>query len=106
MAFNKFILFIPFVEYIFVLSQENNYDMKPFLILIFVAFLSTFNSHAQNQVETQPVITEVVLNAATVHEDDANNVAAKKKDILNAKINSKLKGEVDLFFIADKSKMC
>jgi hypothetical protein len=80
--------------------------MKPFLILIFVAFLSTFSSHAQNQVETQPVITEVVLNAATVHEDDANNVAAKKKDILNAKINSKLKGEVDLFFIADKSKMC
>ena len=80
--------------------------MKPFLILIFVAILSTFNSHAQVQVETPLVITKVVLKVDIVNVDDANNVAAKKKDILNAKINSKLKGEVDLFFIADKSKMC
>ena len=106
MAFNKFILLLPFVEYIFVLSQENNYDMKLFLILIFVAFLSTYNSQAQTQVETPLVITKVVLKVDIVNVDDANNVAAKKKDILNAKINSKLKGEVDLFFIADKSKMC
>ena len=34
------------------------------------------------------------------------DVAAKKKDILNAKINSKLKGIVDLFFVADKSIVC
>ncbi|HLV69169.1 MAG TPA: hypothetical protein VKY34_00585 [Xanthomarina sp.] len=80
--------------------------MKLFLILIFVAFLSTYNSQAQTQVETPLVITKVVLKVDIVNVDDANNVAAKKKDILNAKINSKLKGEVDLFFIADKSKMC
>lgn len=81
--------------------------MKPFLIIIFAALLSTYNSQAQTQVETTPqILTEVVLNdeAITIH--DATKFAAKKKDILNAKIDSKLKGEVDLFFIADKSKMC
>ncbi|MCX7549994.1 hypothetical protein [Xanthomarina sp. F2636L] len=80
--------------------------MKPFLILIFVALFSTLNATAQAPIETLPELTEVVLNVDTLSMDSTNEVVAKKRDILNAKINSKLKGEVDLFFVADKSKMC
>lgn len=79
--------------------------MKSFLILIFIALLSSFQGHAQSHLEIQTVSTEILLTSLPKVEKDAN-IAAKKKDILNAKINSKLKGEVDLFFIADKSKTC
>ncbi|GGG57547.1 hypothetical protein [Bizionia arctica] len=75
--------------------------MKTFLTLIFVAFLGTFNMNSQTSIEINPIISEVVLSI-----DSAEQIAAKKRDILNARINSKLKGEIDLFFIADKSKRC
>jgi hypothetical protein len=80
--------------------------MKPFLILIFVVFLNSFNANAQTNIETNPILTEVVLNVDALSIDSENQVAGKKRDILNAKINSKLKGEVDLFLVTDKSKIC
>lgn len=76
--------------------------MKPFLILVFIALFTSFNMNAQSQVEViNPINVVEVFNVELNKE-----ITAKKKDILNAKINSKLKGEVDLFFVADKSKMC
>ncbi len=82
--------------------------MKSFLILFFIAFLTTLNVNAQSNDEV--VNPEVVVAFNTLVEQvevDSNlEITAKKKDILNAKINSKIKGEVDLFFVADKSKIC
>jgi iron uptake system EfeUOB component EfeO/EfeM len=62
--------------------------------------------NAQNNIETNPVLTEAVLNVDALSINPENQVAGKKRDMLNAKINSKIKGEVDLFLVADRSEMC
>ncbi|MCX7547136.1 hypothetical protein OS188_04125 [Xanthomarina sp. F1114] len=77
--------------------------MKFFVTLIFITFLSVFQMNAQEEVGTYNT-SEAFLLISLSNTD--TELAAKKKDILNTKINSKLKGEVDLFFIADKSKIC
>jgi len=82
--------------------------MKSFLILFFIAFLTTLNVNAQssNEVVNLEVVVEFNTLVEQVEVDSNLEITAKKKDILNAKINSKIKGEVDLFFVADKSKIC
>lgn len=82
--------------------------MKSFLILIAIFLLTTFQVNAQSNVEVLNPVFDVEVNniIEQVQTDSDKEITAKKKDILNAKINSKLKGEVDLFFVADKSKIC
>ncbi|WP_250432766.1 hypothetical protein [Hanstruepera flava] len=81
--------------------------MKRFLILCVFIFLGLNNLKAQSNLEIQNEEKVVVLNGIMKEEAIASKeTAAKKKDILNAKINSKLKGKVDLFFVADKSIVC
>ena len=82
--------------------------MKSFLILFFIAFLTTLNVNAQSndEVINLDVVVEFNTLVEQVEVDSNLEITAKKKDILNAKINSKIKGEVDLFFVADKSKIC
>ena len=82
--------------------------MKSFLILFFIAFLTTLNVNAQSndEVINPDVVVEFNTLVEQVEVDSNLEITAKKKDILNAKINSKIKGEVDLFFVADKSKIC
>ncbi|TYA53874.1 hypothetical protein [Formosa maritima] len=82
--------------------------MKQFIILIFIALLTTFQVNAQSNVDVINPTIKVELNNTIeqMQAESYNDITAKKKDILNAKINSKLKGEVDLFFVADKSKIC
>lgn len=84
------------------------YDMKSFLILIAIVLLTTFQVNAQSNVEVLNPTIEVALNnnVEQIKLDSNKEITAKKKDILNAKIDSKLKGEVDLFFVADKSEIC
>lgn len=82
--------------------------MKPFFILFFIAFFTTLNVNAQTEVEVRNLEVAIELHTF-IEQVEANSnieIAAKKKDILNAKINSKINGEVDLFFVADKSKIC
>ncbi|WP_223033166.1 hypothetical protein [Hanstruepera marina] len=83
--------------------------MKRFLILCVFIFLGLNSLKAQSNLEIQNKEIVAVDVANTDTEKDIINIketAAKKKDILNAKINSKLKGKVDLFFVADKSIVC
>ncbi|PWK17704.1 hypothetical protein [Xanthomarina spongicola] len=82
--------------------------MKSFLILIAIVLLTTFQVNAQSNVEVLNPTIEVALNnnVEQIKLDSNKEITAKKKDILNAKIDSKLKGEVDLFFVADKSEIC
>ena len=82
--------------------------MKLFLILIAIVLLTTFQVNAQSNVEVLNPTIEVALNnnVEQIKLDSNKEITAKKKDILNAKIDSKLKGEVDLFFVADKSEIC
>lgn len=77
--------------------------MKSFITLIFIAFLSSFQMNAQSEVVSHTTSNETLFFSMPTSNTE---IAAKKKDILNTKINSKLKGEVDLFFVADKSKIC
>lgn len=82
--------------------------MKRFLILCVFIFLGLNNLKAQSNLEIQNE-DKVVVDKGVIIEKEINKkeeTAAKKKDILNAKINSKLKGKVDLFFVADKSIVC
>ena len=77
--------------------------MRSFITLIFIAFLSSFQVNAQSEVVNFNTQFETLITSMPNSNLD---FAAKKKDILNIKINAKLKGEVDLFFVADKSKPC
>jgi hypothetical protein len=86
--------------------------MKPFLIIGIFAIISFTELNAQSNIELYDenqveIVNDTVLElAAFEYKTLKVDVAAKKKDILNAKINSKLKGIVDLFFVADKSIVC
>lgn len=106
----KYIKFKP--DPIFALLQIKNKTMKQLLILSIIAIFSVTRLQAQSTTEVTKITTEVtantiveVMDVITVKIVD-EKVAAKKKDILNAKIDSKLKGQVDLFFVADKNKTC
>ncbi len=83
--------------------------MKQFLILSIFAMMSFTGLQAQSNIEINEDEKLVVVKDTVVElvafkvKTLETKVAAKKKDILNAKINSKLKGIVDLFFVADKS---
>ncbi|HLV39984.1 hypothetical protein [Xanthomarina sp.] len=77
--------------------------MRSFITLIFIAFLSSFQVNAQSEVVNFNTHLETLITSMPSSNLD---FAAKKRDILNTKINAKLKGEVDLFFVADKSKIC
>ncbi len=83
--------------------------MKQFLILSIFAMMSFTGLQAQSNIEINEDEKLVVIKDTVVElvafkvKTLETKVAAKKKDILNAKINSKLKGIVDLFFVADKS---
>ena len=84
--------------------------MKQFLIIGIFAMMSFTGLNAQSSVEVNEEKIVVVGDAVELVAFEVitlkTDVAAKKKDILNAKINSKLKGIVDLFFVADKSIVC
>lgn len=86
--------------------------MKPFLIIGIFTIISFTELNAQSNIELYDenqveIVNDTVLElAAFEYKTLKVDVAAKKKDILNAKINSKLKGIVDLFFVADKSIVC
>jgi predicted porin len=82
--------------------------MKSFLILFAIVLLTAFQASAQSNIEVLNTTTEVVLNnnVEQVKTDSNNEITGKKRDRLNAKINSKLKGEVDLFFVADEIEIC
>lgn len=97
---------------IFALLQIKNKTMKQLLILSIITIFSVTGLQAQSATEVTKTTNEVTINTTvevtnviTVKIVD-EKVAAKKKDILNAKIDSKLKGQVDLFFVADKNKTC
>ena len=83
--------------------------MKQFLILSIFAMMSFTGLQAQSNIEINEDEKLVVVKDTVVElvafkvKTLETEVAAKKKDILNAKINSKLKGIVDLFFVAGKS---
>jgi hypothetical protein len=86
--------------------------MKQFLIIGIFAAVSFTGLNAQSNSEIQnkkqlEVVQDNIVELVTFEVKTLKvDVAAKKKDILNAKINSKLKGIVDLFFVADKSIVC
>lgn len=81
--------------------------MKQFLILAVFTILGFTSLNAQSNIEIQnedkAVINPVNFSKVITVKKETS---AKKKDILNAKINSKLQGKVDLFFVADKSIVC
>lgn len=81
--------------------------MKRFLILTVFTILGFTSLNAQSNIEIQNEDTAVIIPVNISKEITVKpETAAKKKDILNAKINSKLQGKVDLFFVADKSIVC
>jgi len=73
------------------------------IILIFIAFSSIFQMNSQSQIELHTISPVKIVASMSMVELE---LVSKKKDILNTKINSKIKGEVDLFFVAEKSKIC
>ena len=62
--------------------------------------------NAQTKLEINPIVTEVISKIDILNFQSENQLVGKKRDILNAKINSKIKGEVDLFLVTDRSEMC
>ena len=82
--------------------------MKRFLILAVFTILGFTSLNAQSNIEinkdNKSVVNPLLFN--DIETTIKKETAAKKKDILNAKINSKLQGKVDLFFVADKSIIC
>ncbi|HLV14978.1 MAG TPA: hypothetical protein VKY41_07345 [Xanthomarina sp.] len=59
--------------------------------------------NSQSQIELHTISPVKIVASMSMVELE---LVSKKKDILNTKINSKIKGEVDLFFVAEKSKIC
>ncbi len=81
--------------------------MKQFLIICMFAALSFSGLQAQSdsQVVTMEKKTERIATE-NVSKKAEEKVAAKKKDILNAKINLKLNGQEGLFLVTDKRIVC
>ncbi|MEO8934182.1 MAG: hypothetical protein ABI295_07725 [Xanthomarina sp.] len=77
--------------------------MRSFVILAFFTFLLSFQAHAKSEVEILNTSVQAVI--ARLPKMDAD-VATRKKDTLNTKINARLKGEVNLFMVVDKIKVC
>ena len=81
--------------------------MKQFLFICMFAALSFSGLQAQSdsqivnsEKKTERITKEDVSNKAV------DKVAAKKKDILNEKINLKLNGQEGLFLVNDKRIVC
>lgn len=108
MLFNNYFAKMHFIDIIFVQSQIiNDKTMKQFLILAVFIFLGFNNLNAQSNLEIQnEEKTALIITEVSKEMSVDKKTSAKKKDILNAKINSKLQGKVDLFFVADKSIVC
>ncbi|PNQ73317.1 hypothetical protein C1T31_07300 [Hanstruepera neustonica] len=81
--------------------------MKQFLFICMFAALSFSGLQAQSdsQVVTLEKKTERITKE-NVSNKAVDKVAAKKKDILNEKINLKLNGQEGLFLVADKRIVC
>lgn len=81
--------------------------MKQFLFICMFAALSFSGLQAQSdsQVVTMRKKTERIAKENVSKKADLK-LAAKKKDILNAKINLKLAGQEGLFLVTDKRIVC
>ena len=81
--------------------------MKQFLFICMFAALSFSGLQAQSdsQVVTMEKKIERIAKENVSKKADLK-LAAKKKDILNAKINLKLAGQEGLFLVTDKRIVC
>lgn len=79
--------------------------MKKFLFISLFAALSFTGVQAQSQIEVEKSDLKKEVRK-TDKKLSIKEVAAKKKDILNTKINLKLNGEAGLFIIKEKRIAC
>ena len=81
--------------------------MKQFLFICMFTALSFSGLQAQSVSQATTPELKIELNASnTVSKKTIKEVAAKKKDILNAKIILKLNGKEDLFIVKEKRIAC
>ena len=81
--------------------------MKQILFILIFTALSFTGLQAQSKSEViTPELKVELIKSDEVSKETKENVAAKKKDILNNKISLKLKGEAGLFLVADKQVVC
>ncbi|TYB79584.1 hypothetical protein [Bizionia myxarmorum] len=81
--------------------------MKQIILIGIFTVLGLTTMQAQTSTELQPVktndsTTQVVSDVKTV----SIEIAAKKKDILTDKIESKLNGTINLFVVKERRVVC
>ncbi len=81
--------------------------MKQFLLIGIFTVLSLTSMQAQTSDKTEAVKTSEPTTAlSTDVKTEPIEVAAKKKDILTNKIESKLNGRIDLFVLKETRLIC
>lgn len=81
--------------------------MKQFLLIGIFTVLSLTSMQAQTSNKTEEAKKiEPTTELSTDVKTELNEVAAKKKDILTDKIESKLNGKINLFILKETRLIC
>tara|TARA_R100001377_G_scaffold6571_1_gene3555 strand:- start:97 stop:342 length:246 start_codon:yes stop_codon:yes gene_type:complete len=81
--------------------------MKQFLLIGIFTVLSLTSMQAQSSIKAEDVkITEPTSEVTTDVKTDSIELAARKKDILTNKIESKLSGKINLFVLKETRLVC
>lgn len=81
--------------------------MKQFLLIGIFTVLSLTGMQAQTSNKTEDVkVSEPITELSTDGKTTNIDVAAKKKDILTNKIETKLNGKINLFIVKEPRLIC